>query len=36
MPRSNCVLNNSKISSLGFKMPEVNESIDECLKEWRW
>lgn len=36
MPRSNCVLNNSKILSLGFKMPEVNESIDECLKEWRW
>lgn len=36
MPRSNCILDNSKILSLGIDMPDVNESIDECLKKWRW
>ena len=36
MPRSNCVTNNSKLLSTGIKMSEVNESIDWCLKNWKW
>lgn len=36
MPRSNCILDNSKITSYGIKLPEVNDSIDKCLKNWKW
>ena len=36
MPRSNCITNNSKLLSTGIKMSEVNESIDWCLKNWKW
>lgn len=36
MPRSNCITNNSKLLSMGIHMSDVNESIDWCLKNWRW
>jgi len=36
MPRSNCITDNSKLQSFGIKMKDVNESIDECLHNWRW
>lgn len=36
MPRSNCIIDNSKILSVGIKLSEVNESIDRCLNEWKW
>jgi UDP-glucose 4,6-dehydratase len=36
MPRSNCVTDNRKILSTGIKITEVNESIDKCLKNWKW
>jgi UDP-glucose 4,6-dehydratase len=36
MPRSSCIVNNKKLLSTGIKMSEVNESIDWCLKNWKW
>jgi UDP-glucose 4,6-dehydratase len=36
MPRSNCVLDNSKILATGIKLTEVNELVDKCIKEWKW
>lgn len=36
MPRSNCVIDNSKILSYGIALSEVNESVDKCLKDWQW
>lgn len=36
MPRSNCVIDNSKILSMGIKLSDVNESVDKCLKNWEW
>jgi len=33
-PRSNCVMDNSKLLSTGIKMRTVNDSIDYCLKNW--
>lgn len=36
MPRSNCIIDNSKIISMGISLSEVNESIDKCLKNWKW
>jgi UDP-glucose 4,6-dehydratase len=35
-PRSNCVLDNSKILSTGIKMKNVEESIDYCLNNWKF
>jgi len=36
MPRSNCVTDNSKLLSFGIKMKDVDQSVDECLKNWTW
>ncbi len=35
-PRSNCILDNSKILSTGIKMRSVDESIDYCLNNWKF
>ena len=34
-PRSNCVMDSSKLVSLGIKMTEVNDAIMRDLKRWR-
>jgi len=34
-PRSNCVLDSSKLASFGIHMTEVNESVDKALREWK-
>lgn len=34
-PRSNCVLDSSKLSTVGIKMTEVNEAIIYDLKRWQ-
>ena len=34
-PRSNCVMDNSKLLSTGIKMSSVDESLDWCLKNWK-
>lgn len=34
-PRSNCVLDNSKILNVGIKMKTVDESLDYCLNNWK-
>lgn len=36
MPRSNCIIDNSKILSMGIKLSNVNDSIDSCLSNWKW
>jgi UDP-glucose 4,6-dehydratase len=36
MPRSNCIIDNSKILSMGIKLSEVDECVDKCLKNWKW
>jgi UDP-glucose 4,6-dehydratase len=36
MPRSNCILDNNKILSMGILLSDVNESIDKCLNTWEW
>lgn len=36
MPRSNTILNTEKLSLVGIKMRDVNQSIEETLKQWRW
>lgn len=33
-PRSNCILDNSKIINAGIKIKDVNESIEWCIKNW--
>ena len=33
-PRSNCVMDNSKLLATGIKMRSVNEAIDQCLTNW--
>lgn len=35
-PRSNCVLDTSKLSAAGISMPEVQDSIVASLKAWTW
>jgi len=35
-PRSNCILDNKKLLSVGIKMSDVNESIDYCLNNWMY
>jgi UDP-glucose 4,6-dehydratase len=34
-PRSNCILDNSKLLSTGIKMSSVDESLDYCLNNWK-
>ena len=33
-PRSNCVLDNSKLLATGIKMQSADEAIDRCLTKW--
>jgi len=33
-PRSNCILDNKKLLSVGIKMRDVNEAVDYCLNNW--
>jgi UDP-glucose 4,6-dehydratase len=33
-PRSNCVMDNSKLLKAGIKMKSVDESLDYCLNNW--
>lgn len=34
-PRSNCILDNSKLLNVGIKMRDVNEAVDYCLNNWK-
>jgi len=34
-PRSNCLLDNSKLLSTGFKMRGTTEALEDALKNWR-
>jgi hypothetical protein len=34
-PRSNCVLDSSRLSQAGIEMTEVHEAIAIALKNWR-
>jgi dTDP-4-dehydrorhamnose reductase len=34
-PRSNCVLDTSKLAATGIRMTEVHESVEQALKNWR-
>jgi len=34
-PRSNCVLSNEKLSSVGVEMKDSHEAIEESLKNWK-
>lgn len=33
-PRSNCVLDTSKIENLGIRLPDVRVAVTECLMNW--
>jgi dTDP-4-dehydrorhamnose reductase len=34
-PRSNCVLDSSKLAAVGIKMTEVHEAVEQALRTWR-
>ena len=34
-PRSNCVMDSSKLASVGIHLTEVHESVTRALREWR-
>lgn len=34
-PRSNCVMDSSKLASVGIKLTEVHEAVDRDLRRWR-
>ena len=34
-PRSNCLLDNSKLLATGFKMRSTEEALEDSLKNWR-
>ncbi len=34
-PRSNCVMDSTKLASAGIRMTEVHEAIAQALREWR-
>jgi len=34
-PRSNCVMDSSKLASVGIRMTEVRECITQCLTRWQ-
>jgi len=34
-PRASCVLDSSKLSRHGIQMPEVHDSLEWCLQNWR-
>lgn len=33
--RSNCLLDTSKLKSIGIILPDVREAIEDCLRNWR-
>jgi len=33
-PRSNCIMNSSKLASVGIKMTEVHEAVERDLRRW--
>jgi dTDP-4-dehydrorhamnose reductase len=35
LPRSNCIISNNKLKSVGIDMKDVYESIDYCLQNWK-
>jgi UDP-glucose 4,6-dehydratase len=35
LPRSNCIISNNKLLSVGIGMSDVYDSIDYCLKNWQ-
>ena len=35
-PRSNCVMDNSKLVSAGVKIRSVMEALEDSLKNWKW
>ncbi|MDC0278530.1 sugar nucleotide-binding protein [Akkermansiaceae bacterium] len=35
-PRSNCVIDNSKLLATGIKIPEVHEALERSLNGWIW
>ena len=35
-PRSNCVMDNSKLISAGVKIRSVQEALEDSLKNWKW
>jgi UDP-glucose 4,6-dehydratase len=35
-PRSNCVMDNSKLLAAGIQMSEVHDAIERSLKNWVW
>jgi dTDP-4-dehydrorhamnose reductase len=35
-PRSNCVMDNSKILAAGVKIRPVGEALEDSLKHWQW
>jgi UDP-glucose 4,6-dehydratase len=34
-PRSNCLLDNSKLLNAGIKMRTVDQALDSCLANWK-
>lgn len=35
-PRSNCVMNNSKLLATGIAISDVEEAVEKSLKQWKW
>jgi len=36
LPRSNCIISNNKLKSVGINMMDVYDSIDYCLLNWKY
>ena len=34
-PRSNCVMNSSKLTEAGIQMTPVIECVENCLRDWQ-
>ena len=34
-PRSNCVMNSTKLAATGIKLTEVHEAVEQALRSWR-
>lgn len=35
-PRSNCIMDNSKLLAAGIEMSPVEEAVEQALKNWKW
>ena len=33
-PRSNCIMNSTKLASVGIKMTQVHEAVERDLRRW--